>query len=394
VAYGLGYFVAASIGAASASIIMSSPDGVLWTARVGTNNKAYNGIAHGNGLFVAAGNDGVNSSFLSSRGGVEGVWLDTAFATLRVWTAITYGKGLFVAVSEAAATTVTTSPDGINWSNQISVAGNDWRGVTFGNSLFVAVASSGVGNRVMTSPDGVVWTARVSAVDNDWRAVAYGNGLFVAVANSGAGNRVMTSPDGVNWTARASAADSNWRAVTFGAGLFVAVADAGADGRVMTSPDGINWTMRPVIAGMELRGVAYGNDVFAAVDFDNTTAAGTQAVSSGIQNVSAAPDNNIEQGGRTLRGDLAADSTNTATVGAVTINKTSGRVNIAALGVAVVVTNSLVTAASHVIAWMSSADATGRVISVVPAAGSFTINTVGVTAQASFDFLVLNPAPN
>ena len=84
------------------------------------------------------------------------------------------------------------------------------------------------------------------------------------------------------------------------------------------------------------------------------------------------------------------DYTNTATVGAVTINKAAGRVNIAAAGTSVVVTNSLVTAASHVFAVMSTADATGRVTSVVPGAGSFTINTVAVTAQSSFDFFVVN----
>lgn len=87
---------------------------------------------------------------------------------------------------------------------------------------------------------------------------------------------------------------------------------------------------------------------------------------------------------------LDIDYTNTATVGAVTINKASGRVNIAAAGTSVIVTNNLVTAASHVFAVMSSADATGRVISVVPAAGSFTINIVANTAQASFDFVVFN----
>lgn len=84
------------------------------------------------------------------------------------------------------------------------------------------------------------------------------------------------------------------------------------------------------------------------------------------------------------------DYTNTATVGAVTINKAAGRVNIAAAGTSVVVTNSLVTANSHVMVVMSTADTTGRVTSVVPAAGSFTINTVAVSAQASFDFFVIN----
>lgn len=84
------------------------------------------------------------------------------------------------------------------------------------------------------------------------------------------------------------------------------------------------------------------------------------------------------------------DYTNTATVGAVTINKPSGRVRIAAAGTSVVVTNSLVTAASHVFAVSSTADATARVTDVVPGAGSFTIRTVATNAETTFDFMVVN----
>mgnify|MGYP001602994430 CR=1 FL=1 len=87
---------------------------------------------------------------------------------------------------------------------------------------------------------------------------------------------------------------------------------------------------------------------------------------------------------------LYVDYTNTGTVGAVTINKATGRVNIAATGTSVVVTNDKVTAASHVMAWMSSADGTAGVTSVVPAAGSFTITCAAVTGQTSFDFFVIN----
>ena len=104
------------------------------------------------------------------------------------------------------------------------------------------------------------------------------------------------------------------------------------------------------------------------------------------------PENGVSRLGEAtnLWARLYLDYTNTGTVGAVTINKPAGRVNIAAAGTSVVVTNSVVSAASHVFAVMSSADSTGRVTSVVPAAGSFTINTVAVTAQASFDFVVFN----
>ena len=87
---------------------------------------------------------------------------------------------------------------------------------------------------------------------------------------------------------------------------------------------------------------------------------------------------------------LYLDYTNTATVGAVTIDKPVMRVNIAAGGTSVVVTNSLVTAASHVFCLSSKADSTARVTDVVPTAGSFTMRTVATTAETSFDCLVIN----
>ena len=80
---------------------------------------------------------------------------------------------------------------GINWTSQTSAVDNSWKSVTYGAGLFVAVSNSGTGNRVMTSPDGITWTSRNSAADNTWNSVTYGNSLFVAVSNTGAGNRVM-----------------------------------------------------------------------------------------------------------------------------------------------------------------------------------------------------------
>lgn len=85
------------------------------------------------------------------------------------------------------------------------------------------------------------------------------------------------------------------------------------------------------------------------------------------------------------------DYINTATIGAVTINKAAGRVNIAAAGTSIVVTNSFVTAASKVFAQVSQADATAYIKNVIPAAGSFTV-TLGAaaTAQTSVDFFVVS----
>ena len=93
----------------------------------------------------------------------------------------------------ALAPSAQANSAGITWTSQTSAADNDWASITYGNGLFVAVSTSGTGNRVMTSPDGITWTSRTSAADNDWTSVTYGNGLFIAVSSTGTGNRVMTS---------------------------------------------------------------------------------------------------------------------------------------------------------------------------------------------------------
>ncbi len=91
-------------------------------------------------------------------------------------------------------------------------------------------------------------------------------------------------------------------------------------------------------------------------------------------------------------GSIVLPSTITApaTTGNQTINKPTGRVNIAAAGTTETVTDSLVSANSIVLAVAATADATARVTNVVPGAGSFIINTVAVTAETAFNFLVLS----
>lgn len=84
--------------------------------------------------------------------------------------------------------------------------------------------------------------------------------------------------------------------------------------------------------------------------------------------------------------------TPTGTTGAQTINQPSGTVNFAAAASTLVVTNSLCTVNSLVFAQLRKTDATLTFIkSVVPAAGSFTINgNVAATAETSCAFLIIN----
>jgi hypothetical protein len=259
----------AGSGPASAAVSVTpqngQPVGVTWTSRSSAADNEWISVTYGNGLFVAVSTTGSGNRVMTSPDGIT--WTSRTSAADNSWQSVTYGNGLFVAVStNNYGNRVMTSPDGINWTSRTPAAAYVWQSVTYGNGLFVAVSQIGSGNRVMTSPDGITWTLRTSAENNSWKSVTYGNGLFVAVSDDGTGNRVMTSPDGTTWTSRISAANNQWKSVTYGNGLFVAVSQSGSGNRVMTSPDGITWTPRTSVGGdVRWRSVTYGNGLFVAV---------------------------------------------------------------------------------------------------------------------------------
>ena len=267
VEYGGGLFVATGDNA-----VMTSPDGVTWTARTSAANDEWWDVTYGGGTWVAVGYGG---RVMSSSNGFD--WTQRS-APSNDYYSVTYGNGLFVAVSEGGGTSqIITSPDGTTWTSRTSPNSLRWHAVAYGNGLFVAVARTGDGtNQVMTSPDGFTWTARTSAAGGDWRGVGYGNGLWVATKYSA--NEVMTSPDGITWTARSiPGSGQSWTTVIYGNNMWVAVAEGGNSGaeRVMTSPDGITWTMQQSADDSKRWfGLAYGGGKLVAV-----------ALGSGLDNV-------------------------------------------------------------------------------------------------------------
>jgi hypothetical protein len=206
----------------------------------------------------------------SSVSAITGTWTSpTSGVPLNQWRSVTYGAGLFVAVSANGTNRVMTSPDGITWTARVAAEANQWQSVTYGNGVFVAVSDNGT-NRVMTSSDGITWTARAASgtADNSWRSVTFGDGKFVATSPLGT-NRVMVSSDnGATWTQPTTLPPTqSWFAVTYGNGVFVAVSTDGTN-RVMTSPDGITWTPRSAAANNSWFSVTYGDGVFVAVAYD------------------------------------------------------------------------------------------------------------------------------
>jgi uncharacterized protein (TIGR02145 family) len=243
---------------------MSSPDGINWTSRSSAADNSWTSVTYGDGLFVAVSNDGVGNRVMTSPDGVN--WTSRVSAADNSWMSVVYGDGLFVAVSsDGTGNRVMTSPDGINWTSRTSATDNMWYSVTHGNGLFVAVSYDGNGDRVMTSPDGIDWTLGISAADNYWYSVTYGNGLFVAISYDGTDKDVMTSPDGFEWTLQNNESGHSFISITYGNGLFAAAAYDASGNDIMTSPDGINWTIQRTDAANALSGIAYGNGLFVGI---------------------------------------------------------------------------------------------------------------------------------
>ena len=214
-------------------------------------NNVWRSITYGNGIFVAVSSNGTGNRVMTSPDGIN--WTIRASAADLPWVSVAFGAGLFVAVANGDQ--VMTSPDGINWTLRTALS-SQWQAVTFANGLFVAVGNDGTFQGIMTSPDGITWTYRDSPIFAAWVSITWGNGLFVAVATNFENQSVITSPDGINWTPRTAPNSGFSHYVGFGNNIFVVT---GIDGALMTSPDGINWTLRQVPVG-RWEPIAFGND--------------------------------------------------------------------------------------------------------------------------------------
>lgn len=215
--------------------VYASPDGIQWTfwdQGVGPSN-GWQGVTYGDGRFLSVAYSGPYPSARSTNG-VNWTFAGLPYLTPVTggWESAAFGDDTFVAVESSRVAYATDD----TWTVIAAAKTANWSSVTYGAGLFVAVSD----DSVMTSPNGRTWTLQTAAEKNDWSSVTYAAGMFVAVSSNGT-NRVMTSTDGVSWTAQTAPLRA-WRSITYGNGGFVAVGDAGA---VMTS--GISTGVSPAL---------------------------------------------------------------------------------------------------------------------------------------------------
>lgn len=242
----LALFVAVAYGGTNR--VMTSPDGITWTARsAADNSKTWTSICWSPelALLVAVAYNSGTQCVMTSSNGTS--WTLQTASNEAYWEDVCWSPelNLFVAVSGASATyRVMTSSNGTSWTGRsipTEVASNQWGGVAWSPTLgmFAAVSYTGT-YKVMTSTNGITWTSRSAATTNNWYKIIWAPEFqhFVASAITGTGNRIMYSRDGINWYSGISAADESWYTIGYSTTLaqICCTAVTGTGYRVMRSP--------------------------------------------------------------------------------------------------------------------------------------------------------------
>lgn len=207
----LGMF--AAVGANTVKIATST-NGITWIPRThpATGGTWWKSVcwSKGLGLFVAVSTNGTNRVMTSSDGVT---WTARAAAQANTWYSVCWAQELtlLVAVSIDGTNRVMTSSDGTNWTSKTPYT-SQWRSVCWANDLgiFVAVAYfAAAGFSIMTSPDGTTWTLRTCPATRDFNCVCYAQDIQLFIAggiNSSEDYNLMISQDGITWYSKYSSA--------------------------------------------------------------------------------------------------------------------------------------------------------------------------------------------
>ncbi|MGO8676984.1 MAG: hypothetical protein ACLQVX_14060 [Limisphaerales bacterium] len=257
VAYGNGTFVAVGrtlLPEDQPTPILSSPDGVNWTATDSGVPCFLYGVSFLNGVFVAVTGNGLLTSTNATNWSSLGSGVSTDLG------GVLYYKGGFLALGDAGA--LLRSADGVHWDAGATGASNFLESITSGGGTLVAV---GDGGTIITSTNSLDWVPRSSVVSTDIMDVCYGNGTFAAVARDGS---ILTSSNGAQWAVQSAVVGGPLYGIAFGQGTFVAVGWSGTEPVIepvtLASADGVTWASSSP-QGNNLLGVCYGDGMFVAV---------------------------------------------------------------------------------------------------------------------------------
>jgi hypothetical protein len=144
ITYGGNYYVA--VADSGPYRVAYSTDGTTWNAADAPALNQWCDIAYNpeKDLFVAVSRNATYSPIMYASGGDITKWYPARSPYPASWNGVTHGNGVFVAVGESEnQPRAIYSSNGIDWFPSTSISfDNVWKAVTFSNNTFVAVGSS------------------------------------------------------------------------------------------------------------------------------------------------------------------------------------------------------------------------------------------------------------
>jgi hypothetical protein len=244
-----------------------------WTTSSVFGSTAVNGVAYGNGRWVAVGASGKTSTSTNGT-----TWSATVtVGNTRELSSVAYGNGLFVAVgtsqSNSATPCIYKSTDGVTWTavfNGPSTGYYLFRDVTYANGVWVAVGQLTATPLLCTSPDGTNWTVKSTGITGNYQlyGVAHSyNGKWIATS-SYAQTIAISTDNGATWSSSAPStlpsgpsseifyADNTWLIVVSGTYIYSSV------------DNGVTWVLATDTISGDIKGISKTGDTWVFVDTD------------------------------------------------------------------------------------------------------------------------------
>jgi hypothetical protein len=261
IAFGNGTWVAAGEAGTVLTSTAPSQEG-SWTSRNTLTTAVLDDVAFGDNLFVAVGDRG---TVLTSETGSN--WVLQASGTSNRLTAVAHQAGQFAAVGMSE---IRLSSDGVHWEQAFANTNISFEQIASGNGMFITLGTDYANinelgfydSPIYRSTDGHEWTRQVPGIFQPLGPLAYGNGVFVALATATDPAAVVLSSNGTSWTCHQLPKNLYPYALMFANGLFTV---PGSSGYSAVSPDGVHWQQRIEQNQSVYSKIAYGGGQYATV---------------------------------------------------------------------------------------------------------------------------------
>jgi hypothetical protein len=319
-----------AVGTQTTGHILTSPDGVTWTAHTPSENNKFNSVCWSPSLslLVAVTEDGTHRVWTSANGTS---WNPQTAAEANRWKSVAWSSSLnlFVAVAESGTHRVMTSANGTAWSTQ-TITAQLFQRVIWADTLglFLAFTDKNSTAKIYTSSNGTGWSDSSPTLNSSEFIgdICWSNALSLLVMTTirlgTFTNRVRTSTNGTSWSIGSSIPDNGggfdsvcWLAAQT---AFIATARGSAPNNVMSSADGFTWTYNTDVGNSVICWAVFpSEDLGKVVVFDASF--NTGEISLGAFGppppiiITISPDNGPAQGGTTVTLTASASLFNSST---------------------------------------------------------------------------------